>query len=148
MKVSFPGPLPIYLHWHVMIKCLDLQISMHRHHRYSLLGKPGFRGTSLVAQWWRICLPKEWTQFRSLFRKIACAVGQQSLCTTAVDLCSGIWGCNDRAHRPRLLTPACPSTHALRQEALAPPRESSPHSLQLEKCPHSNEDLAKPNKQN
>ena len=120
MKASFPGPHPIYLHWHEMITCLDLQISVYRQRRYSLLDKSGFRGTSLVAQWWRLCPPKEGTQVRSLVREDLMCRGQHNLCTTAVDLCSRIQSCNYRAHLAQLLKPACPSAHALQQEKSLP----------------------------
>ena len=57
---------------------------------------------------------------------------------------------NYQAHELQLLKPSCPGARVSQEkpqkwEAWAPQLESSPHSLQLEKSPCSNEDLAQPN---
>ena len=48
-------------------------------------GKNSFAGTSLVAQWLRICLPMQGTQFKPWSGKISHAAEQLSLCATTTE---------------------------------------------------------------
>ena len=66
------------------------------------------RGTSLVAQWLRICLPMQGTRVRSLVR-------EDTTCRRATKpMCHNYWACalepmshNYWAHVPQLLKPMC-----------------------------------------
>ena len=135
MKASFPGPHPIYLHWCEMITCLDLQISVHGPRRYSLLDKSGFRGSSLVAPNEDSARQRRGHRFDPWSGKIACAAGQHSLWTAAVDLRSRVQSCNCGAHLAQLLKPACPSAHALQQEKPLPLHSEQPPLAAASKMP-------------
>ena len=75
---------------------------------------------SLVAQWLRICLPRQGTQVRAL-------VWEDPTCRGATKpVRHNYWACVPRERTPQ--------EKALQSEACAPQRKSSPHSPQLEKA--------------
>ena len=106
--------------------------------------KTGWSGASLVAQWLRICLPKQETRVQSLVR-------DDSICCGATKpVYHEHWICALEARNCNLLKPMCPRACTLQQEK--PPQweapalqlESSPCSSQQEKTPSSSEDPAQP----
>ena len=87
-------------------------------------------GTSLVAQWLRICLPMQETRARSLVREVPTCHG------AAKPVCHNYWACslepmnhNYWACTPQLLKPAHPEPVLHNKK--------SPHSPQLEKSPRA-----------
>jgi len=101
--------------------------------RIAVLDKNDF-WASMVAQWWRIHLPMWKTWVQSL-------VWEGHTCHGATKpVYHNSWACALRVKEPKLLSP-----RALQQETREATTMSSPHLLQLEKSPHSNEDPAQPN---
>ena len=108
----------------------DWKLDKHQHPKIPL----GF----LVTQWWRIYLPVQENMSSSL-------VWEDPTCCGATKPTS----CNSWAQVLQLLKSSL-AERALQQEkplqweARAPQLESSPHSMQLEKSPCSNENPAQP----
>ena len=111
----------------------------------ALLSRMEISGASLVAQWWRICLPKQETQVWPL-------VGEDPTCHWATKpLPHNCWACaleperrNYGARMPQLLKPVCPRAQTPRQEK---PSQWEAHILQLESSPRSLATREKPEQQ-
>ena len=108
-------------------------------HNKMKLSKKGY-GTSLVAQWLRICLPMHGTWVRAL-------VQEDPTCRGATKpVCHNYWACalepmshDYWAHAPQLLKPTCLepvlcNKRSHRNEKPTTATKSSPHSPQLEKA--------------
>ena len=80
-------------------------------------------GTSLVAQWLRICLPMQGTRVQALVRE------DPSYCRATKPVCH-----NYRACVPQLLKPAHLEPVLRNKRSLHTAMKSSPHSLQLERA--------------
>ena len=118
---------------------LHLQRGVHKGRKWKHF-KTNELGTSLVAQWLRICLPMQGTRVRSLVWEDPTCLG------AAKPVHHNYWACalepvshNYWARMPQLLKPAHPRAHAPQREATAmrSPRtatHTSPHSPQLEKA--------------
>ena len=101
-----------------------------------------------MAQWWRICLPMQETQVRSLIQ-------EDPTCGRATKpMCHNYWACAPEPENhnywvcsQQLLKLAPPRACAPQQEqweAYVPQLDSSPGSPPLEKSPRSNKDPTKP----
>ena len=110
-----------------------------------LLSRMEISGASLVAQWWRICLPKQETQVWPL-------VGEDPTCHWATKpLPHNCWACaleperrNYGARMPQLLKPVCPRAQTPQQEK---PSQWEAHILQLQSSPRSLATREKPEQQ-
>ena len=77
-------------------------------------------GASLVAQWFRICLPIQGTRVRSLVRE------DPTGCGATKPLHHNYWALCSRARKPQLLSPRAAITEACVPRARAPQQEKPP----------------------
>ena len=100
-----------------------------------LLDKEHYLGPSLVAQWWRICLPVQKTWVRSLIRRIPHAMEPLDLCAATKPVLwsrgaatAGSSGCSPWG--PPALRPVLRGETPWPWGACAPPLESGPRSIE------------------